>query len=230
MANKQQILYPGEHAPWRFRQSNILLTPCLRANTRGYARTMCQGMQQMLKVLETLYEAVQRCLQKSAHHLFSAFFQLGLVRFAAIWCWLAVLLGKTQLFRSCPIDLQWDQSWDSSHMQLWPRAALQHPVAWQIGKCAANTPIISILPKLRNSQLFLPWKMPKLHANRWSWLRKWSKVWELSYGRSWIPHPHKICRPVFRAHKTEGCQMPRAYKTCGFELTTTKQTHQKGSL
>lgn len=84
MANKQQILYPGEHAPWRFRQSNILLTPCLRANTRGYARTMCQGMQQMLKVLETLYEAVQRCLQKSAHHLFSAFFQLGLVRFAAI--------------------------------------------------------------------------------------------------------------------------------------------------
>ena len=83
MANKQQILYPGEHAPWRFRQSNILLTPCLRANTRGYARTMCQGMQQMLKVLETLYEAVQRCLQKSAHHLFSAFFQLGLVRFAA---------------------------------------------------------------------------------------------------------------------------------------------------
>lgn len=104
MANKQQILYPGEHAPWRFRQSNILLTPYLRANTRGYARTMCQGMQQMLKVLETLYEAVQRCLQKSAHHLFSAFFQLGLVRFAAIWCWQAVLLGKTQLFRSCPID------------------------------------------------------------------------------------------------------------------------------
>lgn len=139
-------------------------------------------------------------------------------------------LEKPSFFAAAQLTLQWDQSWDSSHMQLWPRAALQHPVAWQIGKCAANTPIISILPKLRNSQLFLPWKMPKLHANRWSWLRKWSKVWENSYGRSWIPHTHKICRPVFRAHKTEGCQMPRAYKTCGFEVTTAKQTHQKGSL
>ena len=104
MANKQQILYPGEHAPWRFRQSNILLTPCLRANTRGYARTMCQGMQQMLKVLETLYEAVQRCLQKSAHHLFSAFFQLDwsdLLLFDADWLY---CLEKPSFFAAAQLN------------------------------------------------------------------------------------------------------------------------------